>query len=112
MISPSTEVQDLVLVGETMDDLSSTGMTAEQLAAVRALDALTDEQRQEVFYFYCQGCGRKQFREPADARGCTCKEDGHLVGQVLPAVLGGERHYCFPFVVLNLTPCPPSPEID
>jgi len=54
------------------DDLSSTGMTAEQLAAVRALDVLTDEQRSDVFYFYCQGCGRKQYREPADKFGCTC----------------------------------------
>jgi DNA-directed RNA polymerase specialized sigma24 family protein len=57
------------------DDLSGIGMAAEQLAAVRALDALTDEQRSEVFYFYCQGCGRKQYREPADKNGCTCMKD-------------------------------------
>jgi hypothetical protein len=58
------------------DDLAtSVGMTTEQAAAVRALDALTDEQRSEVFYFYCQGCGRKQYREPADKGGCTCMRD-------------------------------------
>lgn len=59
------------------DDLAtSVGMTAEQAAAVKALDVLTDEQRSEVFYFYCtQGCGRKQYREPADKNGCTCWRD-------------------------------------
>ena len=57
------------------DLATSVGMTAEQAVAVRALDALTDEQRSEVFYFYCPGCGRKQFRERADAHGCTCMRD-------------------------------------
>jgi hypothetical protein len=58
------------------DDLAtSVGMTAEQATAVRTLDVLTDEQRSEVFYFYCHGCGRKQYREPADAFGCTCLKD-------------------------------------
>ena len=58
------------------DDLAtSVGMTAEQATAVRALDALTDEQRSEVFYFYCTYCGRKQYRELADKNGCTCMRD-------------------------------------
>ena len=25
--------------------------------------------------YRCQGCGRKQYREPADAHGCTCMKD-------------------------------------
>ena len=58
------------------DDIAtSVGMTAEQATALRALDALTDEQRSEVFYFYCQGCGRRQYRELADKHGCTCMND-------------------------------------
>ena len=59
-----------------MADLTNTpDMTVEQLAAMRALDELTDEQRQEVFYFYCQHCGRKTYREPADKHGCRCWDD-------------------------------------
>ena len=60
---------------EMSDILTDTGMSEKQLAVARELDELTDEQRSEVFYFYCWGCGRKQFREVADARGCQCMND-------------------------------------
>lgn len=57
------------------DVISNVGLTAEQLTAVHALDVLTDEQRSEVFYFYCQGCGRPQYQEPEDKNGCYCMRD-------------------------------------
>lgn len=55
--------------------LDGIGLTPEQLAAANALDALTDEQRCEVFYFYCVYCGRKQYRERKDMHGCACMKD-------------------------------------
>lgn len=58
-----------------MHEIAYVGMSDAQMAAVIALDALTDEQRAEVFYFYCPDCGRKQYREPADKNGCTCMRD-------------------------------------
>lgn len=65
-------------MSEPTDDfpgLDGLGMAAEQVAAVRALDALTDEQRQEVLYFYCHACARKMYRAPEDKNGCTCWRD-------------------------------------
>ena len=58
-----------------VDIIAETGLTPEQVAAAKALDALTDEQRSEVFYFYCFGCGRKQYRDPSDRHGCACTND-------------------------------------
>jgi hypothetical protein len=39
------------------------------------LDALTDEERTEAFYFYCLHCGTTDYRVPNQLRGCQCWND-------------------------------------
>jgi len=46
-----------------------------QRLAASILDLLSDEERCEVFYFYCTYCGRKQYRKLSDKNGCTCMRD-------------------------------------
>jgi hypothetical protein len=58
-----------------MSDLADTGLSPDQFIISLELDKLTDEERSELFYFYCYFCGRKQYREPSDKNGCTCRRD-------------------------------------
>ena len=55
--------------------LNELGQNTIQRRAADLLDQLTDEERCEVFYFYCRYCGRKQYRSVADKHGCYCMRD-------------------------------------
>jgi len=55
--------------------LHELGRNTIQRQAADLLDQLTDEERGEVFYFYCMYCGAKQYRSAADKHGCYCMRD-------------------------------------
>jgi hypothetical protein len=55
--------------------LEGLGLSENQLKVTELLDAMTSDERGEVFYFYCQFCGDKQYRSMKQKNGCTCMRD-------------------------------------
>ena len=56
----------------SLDDL---GLTPLQKQVVELLDQMTDDDRGDVFYFYCAYCCRKMYRTVEDRYGCNCMRD-------------------------------------
>ena len=55
-------------------DIKSTWPQAPNIrAAIEALDTLTEDERTEVFYYFCTACGKKENRKTNDR--CWCQAD-------------------------------------